>query len=317
MRVKLVSVMLVAALSALAGCSTMGGGSQLQNTVYDTHRRVVTLDKSVQTSVTSLNQTTAELSARVDNTDQQMRSVQSLLEENQVRLTQLQKRFDDLANVLYREKGVTPPPSAPGAVSMDVRVEGGGDPVVPVLPQTASPAAPTPAMPSLPAAAPMSSGAEASPELESVSSDLTPAAPAAPAAPATPAVDPAQAEADYQAAQQSFAKKDFRAAYEQFSSFSQKYPASEHVSNALFWEARSLQGMEDYESAIKQYEQLRSGYPTSRYVSHAMHQQAVCHARLGQTARAIKLMEDVVAQYPVTPAAEQAKEDLKKLQSNQ
>ncbi len=309
MRVKLVSVMLVAVLSALAGCSTMGGGSQLQNTVYDTHRRVVTLDKSVQTSVTNLNQTNAELSARVDNTDQQLRSVQSLLEENQVRLTQLHKRFDDLANVLYREKGVTPPPSSqPGASGVRSDV---ADPVQVQQPQTAVPA------PSIAPVTPVTDGAETAPELESVSSGLTSVAPEASTAPAAPAVDPAQAEADYQAAQQSFAKKDFRAAYEQFSTFTQKYPASEHVSNALFWEARSLQGMEDYESAIKQYEQLRSGYPSSRYVSHAMHQQAVCHARLGQTARAIKLMEDVVAQYPVTPAAEQAKEDLKKLQSNQ
>ncbi|HEO71640.1 MAG TPA: hypothetical protein ENN80_10285, partial [Candidatus Hydrogenedentes bacterium] len=92
---------IVAAVAGVAvvmsGCSTTGGGSQLENTVYDTHRRMVKLDTGLEGSVTKLNETTAELIARVNQSDQQVRTLQGIAEENQVKIDRLQQTLDNLA----------------------------------------------------------------------------------------------------------------------------------------------------------------------------------------------------------------------------
>ena len=130
------------------------------------------------------------------------------------------------------------------------------------------------------------------------------------------AVPTGSPDADYQQAQRSFAQQDFATALEQFTAFLQRYPESEHVPNAHFWRAKSLQGLGSYQEAVDAYEDLRVQFASSTKVPYALHQQAVCHSRLGQTARAIQLLDEVVRDYPMTPAADQAKTDLKKLRGN-
>ena len=88
----------------------MSGGSQMENTLYDTHRRVVNLDKNLQGSVVNLNKTAAELATRSDTADQELRVVRGMLEENQMRLVKLQSRLDALTATLYRERGLSVPP---------------------------------------------------------------------------------------------------------------------------------------------------------------------------------------------------------------
>lgn len=285
----------------------MGGGSQLQNTVYDTHRRVANLDKNLESSITRLNETSAELVTRVEASDQQVRTLQSTLEENQMRLTQLQDKLDALVRRLYAERGLTLP-SSPG-VPTDVTVKPGEEPTVIPPPASNTPKATTPApgAEALPPPQPT-----APPELSPLANATPP--PATPTTPTTPSTG--SAEKDYQQAQRSFANQDYSKALEQYSAFLQRYPESENAANATFWRAKSLQAMEKYEEAIQGFEMLRSKYSTNQKVPFAMHQQAVCHARLGQTDRAIKLMQQVIKDYPMTPAADQAKTDLKKLQGN-
>ena len=63
----------VAALALLAsGCASTGGGSHFENTVYDTNRLVRNLDSGLSGSVEKLNETSAELIARVNESDQQI-----------------------------------------------------------------------------------------------------------------------------------------------------------------------------------------------------------------------------------------------------
>lgn len=291
MRARFVTVALLLAVALyVAGCAT-GGGSQFQNTVYDTHRRVVNLDKSLEGSVNKLNETSASLLARVNESEQATRALQSVVEENQVKLDELQKTVNQLVSAFYtefrRSQGGL---AAPGGRMSEVVPEGE---VQVTPPAGGTPAAPTEEREAL---EPMRSPQTASP---------------APVAEA-PAVG-GNAEAEYQKAQRSFANQDYTGALEQFTAFLERYPTSESCANALFWKGKSYQNLERYEDAIKDYEKLRANYPTNGKVPLAIHQQAVCQARLGQTDRAIKMFEEVIKNYPTSSAAKQAESDLQLL----
>ena len=293
-----IAALLVVALGL--GCGTMGGGGQLENTVYDTHRRVVGLEKNLGGSVTKLNQTAAELSAGVDASDQQVRTLQGLIEESQYRVAAVERKLDALTATLYRYFKLTQPGEFVSGVGESAPSEVSPESSEPEIVQPRSAAATigrAPAAPALPPATGL--------ELEPVEAAPTPV----PAPTGSP-------DADYQQAQRSFAQQAFATALEQFTAFLQRYPESEHVPNAHFWRAKSLQGLGSYQEAVDAYENLRVQFATSTKVPYALHQQAVCHARLGQTARAIQLLEEVVRDYPMTPAADQAKTDLKKLRGN-
>lgn len=309
------SVSLAALLALLSGCVGTGGGNQFQNTVYDTHRRVANLDKNLQASVTQLNETTSGLVSRLDESDQQMRGVQGALQENQAKLNGLEQKLDALTNTIYRDQGRTLLPGAPSAGML---------PAPSAAPVASVPAvaavAPDAAQGVAPGAAP---GAVAG--LPAEQPPLEPVPVVAP-----PPVEPAAADAaattgsqdtDYQQAQKSYARQDYAAALDQFGAFLQRYPLSQNAQNAQFWRAKSFQAVERYEDAIGEYNKLRDAYPVSAganaansKVPYAMHQQAVCHARLGQTERAIDLLQQVIRDFPTSPAADQAKSDLKRLQ---
>ena len=317
------STLILAVATGLAGCFGGGGGNQFQNTVYDTYRRVANLDKNLQTSVTQLNETTAALLTRVDESDQQLRNVQGVLEENQAKLASLEKKLDSLTNIIYREQGRTLLPPAPAAgmppvgPPSEVGVGGTYGPAVAapgVAPSTPPGVTPAPATsPAAPATVPgPASQPQEQPPLEPVA-----VGPQAPATPTTTPPSTGSADTDYLAAQKSYARQDYQAALDQFGAFLQKYPLSMQAQNAQFWRAKSFQALERYEEAIAEYNRLRDSYPTgpgdnpaNSKVPSAMHQQAVCHARLGQTERAIELFKQVIRDFPNSPAAVQATEDL-------
>jgi tol-pal system protein YbgF len=287
----------------LAGCATTGG-SQTENTIYDTHRRVVKLESEMDASITKLNETAAELAARVDASDQQMRTIQGSLDENQVKLAALQRNLDELMDVTYSINKMSRP-----SRTSDVTAAGGFQ------------VEPPPRTPARPINGDDMSPIGSSDVITSPPADVRGPTPAAPAPAPTPAPAPAPShsgspESDYQQAQKSFAKQDYASALDQFSTFLQRYPNSEHAANAMFWRAKSFQGLEQYREAIDAYESLRANYATSTKTPYAIHQEAVCHARLGQSERAIQLMEEVIRDYPMTPAADQAKSDLQKLRGN-
>src|SRR3990170_2635421 len=82
----------------LAGCATTGGRNQVEDTVYSTYRVVKNLDQNLGASVTKLNETAADLSARVNESDRQVAKLQAMTEENQVKLDRLQAKLDKLTD---------------------------------------------------------------------------------------------------------------------------------------------------------------------------------------------------------------------------
>lgn len=291
-----------------AGCETTGG-SQMQTTVYDMHRRMVKLDRELETSVSRLNETTATLLARVDESDQQTRTLRGLIEENQVKLDNLSRELNDMKTTLYRHWNLTTAPPgqlAPRDVATGaVTIEG-----APTLTPTPVPAPTHELLDSAPA--PL----EATPPTPAPTPVRDPAAidePAYVSPTTTPGIgDPRLL---YQQAQRSYANDDFAAALREFDEYLLRFPTEDPSlsANAVFWKAKCLMNLERYAESIQAFESLRSTYPTSTKVPFAMHNQAVAHSRIGQTAQAERLMEAVIDQYPISPAADQARADLRKL----
>lgn len=307
-KVRVIVFCAIGALLVVSGCAT-GGGDQMQTTVYDTHRRMVKLDKELEASVGRLNETTATLLARVDESDQQTRTLRGLIEENRQKLDALSKELRDMRTTLYRHWGLTV--SDQGAmrnvVPGQVTVEGPAS----LQQQPAQ----TPAQNELVDSAPVPTETAATPSetpavSEAAAIDNTTAA-AAPVA----GEDPQKL---YQEAQRSYSRDDFPAALNQFDDYLAKFQnVDENLSaNAQFWKAKCLMNMEQYAESVQAFEGLRSNFPTSTKVPFAMHNQAVAHSRLGQTAQAERLMEAVIEQFPISPAADQARADLQKLRGN-
>lgn len=291
------------ALSVLtAGCGTMSGG-QKSNAIYDTQRRAAGLEKSVE----KMNQNTADLIARLDATDQQLKSLQSQVEESVAKSGQVEKKLDTLTNSLsrYFRSSATLPPTAVGGGEIQPPSEG---------PQITSPSRePMPAQPA--PATPSGAAPPVAPLPPPAAPAAAPAAPVPPAPAAVP-IGTGNPEADYTQAQKSYAGENYKAALEQFAAYLAQYPTSENAPNALFWKAKAMQSLEQYEPAVGEFEKLRTNYPTSVRVPYAMLYQAICQAKLGQTARASELMQEVIRNYPMTPAADQAKTELKRLKPN-
>lgn len=314
----LVFAVLAACILAVSGCETMGG-NQTQTTIYDMHRRIVKLDKDLGDSITKLNETSASLNARVEGMDQQTRSLNTTIEDSNAKINELAKEFGRFKTDYYRNTGMTPGPSSMSGNSPNVNhgpVSIEPPPTAVAPPQT--PAGGSTAMPTasgqntLAGSAPLPTGEKAAPI----------AAPAVPQPAEEQASTPAPAAGGdpkviYGQAQKSYANNDWPTALKQFDDYLKQYPNSDQSANAQFWKAKCLLNTDKFGDAVKAFETMRSTYPTSSKIPFAMHNQAVAHSRLGQTAEAERLMQAVIDQYPMSPVAEQAKADLKKLQGKQ
>ncbi len=97
----------MAVVTVLAtGCATSGSsGDQVANSVYATHRIVKNLESDLAPRVTQLNETAAELTAKVEASETTTRQLQTMVEENQARLDALQRTIDRLASVIYQDLG--------------------------------------------------------------------------------------------------------------------------------------------------------------------------------------------------------------------
>ena len=286
----------------LAGCATTGG--QTEQTIFDTHRRVVKLDNELSGTVTKLNETTAELSARVAATDEATRRIQALLEENQTRLEALERQVTRIMNSMFEDQGLT--------------TGGAPDRVEIIPPQSRGDDAPagSPARTPVPtemAQADTDTGT-GGPENMGPADNAMVEPPADAPAVGAAAASAEDSETAYKRAQRSYANEEYGVALNQFDQFLQRYPGSELAANARFWKAKCLLNEGRYRDAIGEFTQVRNSYPNHSKVPFAIHNQAVAHSRLGETQEAVTLLETVIAQFPANPAADQAKEDLQQLQ---
>lgn len=268
----------------LCGCETMGGGSEIDRAVYATHNTVQKLDKNLGSTVTKLNETATELSARVDASNAQMEKMASVIEENQRTIDALQGKVDQLTATLYGQLGLStsPPPVQRSSPPSDVSVKGDAITVVP---------------PSAPGGEPPVG-------------ETTPAvAPAPPAAQGDPA-------ADYQAIQKLISQKKYEAAVTDLDAYLQRYPNSEYCSNAQFWKARCYHWLNRVEEAIAEYEKVRVNYPNCNKVPPSLKGEAYLYLQLGQKAKGQALLQELIQKFPNDAASVGVKEALEKLSAN-
>ena len=233
---KVTRVVVTASLATLAGCASTGG-SQLESSIYDTHRMVKSLDTNLQPSVQKLNETAANLDARVTATDEQTRRLQAMLEESQVRLDEVQRKLDELNRMVAKSLGfsmsqstTTAPPVTGGTTTTpSVPTEGvimGAPTVTPVPPATAET---TP----VPGTAPV---AEPEQTLEPMPSE---------------SVAAGNATSDYEAAITSYRNGNYEVAIDQFDSYMKRYPDNQYCANSQYWKAYSYAKLKDYDDAVR------------------------------------------------------------------
>lgn len=259
----------------------------MANSVYATHRIVKNLESDLAPRVTQLNETAADLSAKVSASEVATRELRTMIEEQQAKLNLIQQNLDSLSRVVYQEFQRTPVSgTAPGSAgSAFERATVQPPPAQTPIPGGAQPATPSSVIPGAPA-----------PGTATMSEPTTPLA-------------------EYNRAQESFLNEDYERALGLYSEYLAKYPAAENVDNAQFWKAECYKELGRYEEAIREYETLRSNYPANRKIPRAMLHQAECHEKLGQIQRAVDLLQLLTTdeRYAAYAEVEPAKVKLREL----
>lgn len=280
-------------------CGTTGG-KQVETVIYDMHRRVTKLDKGFD----GINTTFADLSVKLQENEQAMKSLQSVIEENQVKITQLSKDLNELKTTLYRHLnlsvGGAPAPSAnlttPREVSGNVEILPPSSAQAPSIQTPPQPA--TPVQPPQPKTTPPSGQPQtlAVPPAEQVTATAEP-------------------KDDYLEAQRLFANEKYEEALSRFDKHIKNFPTQETTPNAQFWKAKCLLNLNRYQEAVQEFEVLKNNYPNHQKIPTALQNQAVAYSRLGQNDKAIQILKELIDKYPLSAAAEQARADLEKLQN--
>jgi tol-pal system protein YbgF len=118
-------------------------------------------------------------------------------------------------------------------------------------------------------------------------------------------------EALYKNAKQTYERKEFPAAREQFRAFLAVYPKGELSDNAQFWIGECYYSEKDYEKAIIAYDDVIKKFSKGDKVPSALLKQAFCWLKLGDKTFAQSLLKKVIREYPRTEQAKIAKKKLK------
>lgn len=133
-----------------------------------------------------------------------------------------------------------------------------------------------------------------------------------PAAPAPIKSDPAQEAREYEAALNHFKSGKYKEAAVSLESFVKAHPDSPVAPSAQYWLGNSHFALHDCKKAIEVQNVLVARWPESAKASDAMLNAATCQQELGDAKAAKKTLETLVAKYPATPAADSARQRLKK-----
>ena len=144
----------------------------------------------------------------------------------------------------------------------------------------------------------------------------TPAAAAgtdpAAATPAKPTGDPVKEGQEYEAALNQFKAAKYKEAAAGFGAFVQKYPDSQLAPNAQYWLGNAWYAQRDCKRAIEAQSVVTTKYADSAKAPDAWLAMATCQQEMGGAGAARRSLETLVAKYPSAPAAEAARERLKK-----
>jgi tol-pal system protein YbgF len=317
---------LAVAAGVLSGCATTDGN--MSNSVYETHRIVRNLEQDIGPNVSKLNETAAELVARVEATDQENRALRATIQENQAKIDRLQTQISDLTRVIYRQYGLSQPSSGSSATIVPPR------PAEVVPPSSGAATTSPPSYQQTPP--PMEEGGSM------MNEQFTTAPPTAPAPPtATPPTEVTQppgqtpieqaveantqtapvsgdaAEVDYISAQKAFIDEDYDTALTRYTEYLTRYPDGQSAHNAQFWKAESYRRLGQNEDAIREFEYLEQRYSDvsdNNKLPLAMMKRAEAHIALGQTARATEILRSLIEQYPMTGVVDGAKARLRSLE---
>lgn len=324
-------------------CGTTGG-KQVETVIYDMHRRVTKLDKNFD----NINSTFAELSVKLDETDRLTKQLQSVIEENQVKINQLSNDLSELKTTLYRHLNLSVG-GTPGGLGRIGREAVGNVEILPpsaaqppeIQPKPAPVGTPSPAEPRpTPATPPPRTSGPVAEIEQPLDTPQTPPRTTPPTTPpSTPTPSPAsqptptpvaKAEPatvqpttvtnpkdDYLEAQRLYANGKYEEALARFDQHIKTFPNEESAPNAQFWKAKCLLNLNRYQDAIKEFETLKNNYPTHSKVPIAMQNEAVAYQRIGDTNKAIQLLQEIIDKYPLSPYINEVKSDLEKLKSAQ
>jgi len=125
--------------------------------------------------------------------------------------------------------------------------------------------------------------------------------------------DPAQVQADYDAAFALLKEGRYEQSITAFRSFVGKYPRAQFSDNAQYWLGESFYVMRQFENAIAEYERLTNNYPQSQKYTHALLKIGYSYQELGLINEAKQYLEMLVKQYPDTTASRLAQTRLQQL----
>lgn len=141
---------------------------------------------------------------------------------------------------------------------------------------------------------------------------LEPMVPASEANKPSASSDPASENQEYEAALNLFKAAKYKEASVAFTAFVTNHPASSLAPNAQFWLGSALYAQRDCKHAIEMYSQLAVKWPENPKAPEAMLAMATCQQEMGSTSAAKRTLESLLAQYPEAPAADTARQRLKK-----
>ena len=126
------------------------------------------------------------------------------------------------------------------------------------------------------------------------------------------AADPARENKDYEAALNQFKAQKYKEAAWAFSAFVKKYPDSSLAPNAQFWLGNAWVAQRNCTKAIEAQSFVVSRYPQSDKAPDALLAIASCQQELGNSKGATQSWQQLLEKYPSAPAADKARERLKK-----
>lgn len=149
-------------------------------------------------------------------------------------------------------------------------------------------------------------------KLETMAAELVTKINAPPPAPLAPVVDPAMETRRYEDALNLFKDAKYKEAQESFVSFLKDYPSSSLAPSALFWRANTHYAQRDCKTAMEVHGDVVLRFPESAKAPDALLAIATCQQESNDAKNARKTLEALVGRYPNTPAAETAKQRLKR-----
>lgn len=301
-----ISIWLAGVFIFLATSCGTTGGKQVETVIYDMHRRVTKLDKGFD----GINTTFADLSVKLQENEQTMKSLQSVIEENQVKISQLSKDLNELKTTLYRHLNLSIGGAPAPSTTLTTPREVSGN--VEILPPSSAqaPSIQTPPQPTTPVPTTQPKTTPTPPPTGSTSQPQTLAEPPTEQVTAT-----AEPKDDYLEAQRLFANEKYEEALARFDRHIKNYPTQETTPNAQFWKAKCLLNLNRHQEAVQEFDVLKNNYPNHQKIPTALQNQAVAYSRLGQNDKAIQILKELIDKYPLSAAAEQARADLEKLQN--